>query len=265
MRARRRRCRRARSASSSRPRSTSTSALRHRVPAPHRRHARGRRRAGPTSASSSPATCSSRPRAGASMLTRNHALQRVAGVDVALLTPDALRERFPWLSSDDLALGSLGLSGEGWFDGRSLLQAFVASARRAARVTSPPKRPASTSRAERSSRCARRRLANRRRRVRQCRGPVGRTRRALARHRPAGRARRRDVFVFSCPRRLPGCPLVIDPSGLWFRPEGEGYICGVSPTWPTIPTTRRSIPTSPCSTTCSGRRSRRACRVRGVR
>jgi glycine/D-amino acid oxidase-like deaminating enzyme len=42
-------------------------------------------------------------------------------------------------------------------------------------------------------------------------------------------ARKRDVFVFNSPAQLPGCPLVIDPSGLWFRPEGRGYICGAPP------------------------------------
>jgi FAD-dependent oxidoreductase domain-containing protein 1 len=44
------------------------------------------------------------------------------------------------------------------------------------------------------------------------------------------RARRRCVFVFSCQAPIPRCPLVIDPTGLWFRPEGEGqFICGISP------------------------------------
>jgi FAD-dependent oxidoreductase domain-containing protein 1 len=37
------------------------------------------------------------------------------------------------------------------------------------------------------------------------------------------------VFVFESPARLPGCPLVIDTSGIWFRPEGRGFICGAPP------------------------------------
>ncbi|MEO9190623.1 MAG: FAD-binding oxidoreductase, partial [Acetobacteraceae bacterium] len=28
---------------------------------------------------------------------------------------------------------------------------------------------------------------------------------------------------------IPSCPLVIDASGIWFRPEGGMFICGVSP------------------------------------
>jgi glycine/D-amino acid oxidase-like deaminating enzyme len=43
------------------------------------------------------------------------------------------------------------------------------------------------------------------------------------------RARRRCVFAFTCPTPLPGCPLVIDPTGLWFRPEGDRVIGGMSP------------------------------------
>lgn len=59
----------------------------------------------------------------------NHALQRALGVDVALLDPRELKRRFPWLNTGDLAIGSLGLSGEGWFDGYLLMRAFMAKAR----------------------------------------------------------------------------------------------------------------------------------------
>jgi glycine/D-amino acid oxidase-like deaminating enzyme len=42
-------------------------------------------------------------------------------------------------------------------------------------------------------------------------------------------ARRRSVFLFDARRRLEDCPLVIDTTGVWFRPEGEGFITGASP------------------------------------
>ena len=41
-------------------------------------------------------------------------------------------------------------------------------------------------------------------------------------------ARRRTVFVLSCPAKLQRCPLVIDPSGFWFRPDGEYSLPGTS-------------------------------------
>ena len=41
--------------------------------------------------------------------------------------------------------------------------------------------------------------------------------------------RKRCVFVVACRTALPGMPLMVDPTGVWVRPEGEVYICGVSP------------------------------------
>jgi FAD-dependent oxidoreductase domain-containing protein 1 len=41
--------------------------------------------------------------------------------------------------------------------------------------------------------------------------------------------RKRCVFHVHSPAQTPGCPLVIDPSGVYFRPEGEGWLCGVAP------------------------------------
>jgi glycine/D-amino acid oxidase-like deaminating enzyme len=42
-------------------------------------------------------------------------------------------------------------------------------------------------------------------------------------------ARRRCVFAFDARRRIDDCPLVIDTSGAWFRPEGELFIAATSP------------------------------------
>ena len=40
------------------------------------------------------------------------------------------------------------------------------------------------------------------------------------------RPRKRNVFVFTCETPLPPCPLVVDPSGLWFRSERDRFLCG---------------------------------------
>ena len=42
-------------------------------------------------------------------------------------------------------------------------------------------------------------------------------------------ARKRSVFVLACKDELPRCPLVIDTSGTWFRPEGDRFLAGWSP------------------------------------
>jgi len=41
--------------------------------------------------------------------------------------------------------------------------------------------------------------------------------------------RRRSVFVFDCRETLPLLPLTIDPSGVWFRPEGRFWLAGTTP------------------------------------
>ena len=42
-------------------------------------------------------------------------------------------------------------------------------------------------------------------------------------------ARKRFVFTFACRTPLPRMPLLIDPGGVYVRPEGDLYICGTSP------------------------------------
>ncbi len=168
--------------------------------------------------------------AGRPVLERNHRLQRAHGVDVALLGPAELAARFPWLTTTGIAAGSLGLSGEGWFDGYSLLQAFGRKARALGAtyitqevtgfVRTGPRVDAAV--LADGSRVACDVVVN-------AAGPWAAAVAALLDVDLPVRARRRCVFVFACREPLPRCPLVIDPSGLWFRPEGAYFLCGISP------------------------------------
>lgn len=167
---------------------------------------------------------------GVATLEENHRVQRAHGADVALLDPAALRARFPWLATDDIALGSLGLSGEGWFDGYSLLRAL----RRKARALGARYLTAEACGFEvTNQRVSAVRLADGTTiacdMVVNAAGPWARE--------PAGwlgidlpvRARCRSIFVVTCPTPIPAAPLLIDPGGVFFRPEGRGFICGTSP------------------------------------
>ncbi len=172
--------------------------------------------------------------AGVGVLRANHEVQRACGADVALLAPDELQRRFPWLAVDGVALASLGLStaasGEGWFDGYGVLQAFrrkaialgvryVAAA--VERMTTAGARVVRAQTANGSALEADAFVLA----AGAWSAPLART---MGFDLPVA-ARKRDVFVFHSPARLPDCPLVIDPSGLWFRPEGAGFICGAPP------------------------------------
>ncbi len=168
---------------------------------------------------------------GIDILEENHRLQRANGADVVLLDPAQLRERFPWLATGSVAMGSLGLSGEGWFDGYSLLQGL----RRKARALGVTYLAAEACGFERDgARIGAVRLADGSSVacdvVVNAAGPWAREPAAWLGIELPVRARRRCVFVVSCPVRIEDAPLVIDPSGVWCRPEGrDRFICGISP------------------------------------
>ena len=168
--------------------------------------------------------------AGRDVLEANHRVQRSLGVDVALLAPAQLQVRFPWLNTSDLSAGSLGLSGEGWLDAFGLMQAF----RRKAVSLGAEYQQAQVSAVQRAGRAITAVTLSDGATV-NC-GMVinaaGTGASALARS--AGiflpvQSRKRCVFFFSTPAEVSQCPLVIDPSGAYFRPEGSGFICGISP------------------------------------
>lgn len=169
--------------------------------------------------------------AGREVMERNHRLQQSEGADNALLSAAELQQRFPWMRVDDLVGGSLGLSQEGWFDPYALLQAFRRKARQLGAVYLPAEvaglevvgdRVRTVNLAD-GTRLDCGWLVN-------AAGIRGADIAAMAgiEDLPV-HPRKRQVFVFDCRETLPDCPLVIDPSGLYFRPESGGFITGISP------------------------------------
>lgn len=166
----------------------------------------------------------------ADILRENHALQQELGANITLFDAEGLKSKFPWLSASDLAAGCHGLTGEGWFDGYGLMQAFRKKARSlgveyvSAHGEIEKKEGSGWSVALSSGeRISTPVLVN-------CAGASG----GAAICAQAGLdvpivPRKRCVFTFDCREQLDGFPLLIDPTGTYVRPEGTGYICGSAP------------------------------------
>nr|XP_005991227.1 PREDICTED: FAD-dependent oxidoreductase domain-containing protein 1 [Latimeria chalumnae] len=61
---------------------------------------------------------------GASTMEENYQTQRHEGAKVELLSPEELKNKFPWINTEGIVLASYGLENEGWLDPWSLLNAF---------------------------------------------------------------------------------------------------------------------------------------------
>ncbi|MDN7495689.1 FAD-binding oxidoreductase [Burkholderia gladioli] len=168
--------------------------------------------------------------AGEATLRENHALQLAEGAQIRYLEREALAAGFSWLNVEDLAAGCYGERGEGWFDGYGLVQALrkkaqslgarylaseavdlVREGRRITHVVSADGERHACDTVVNAAGAWARRIAE------------------LAGVEIPVFARRRSIFNVSSPARLERCPLLIDPSGVYFRPEGRTYLCGTSP------------------------------------
>lgn len=170
---------------------------------------------------------------GRPTLEANHQVQSAEGADVVLEDGAALRARFPWLTTDGIAAGAFGRSGEGWFDPASLMAGLRQRARdggvtlahgEVTGIELAGSRIAAVKLAD-GTRIACGALVN-------AAGPQ-----AGAIARMAGVAlpvepRKRFVYVLDVrdpPPELAEAPLTVDPSGVWFRPEGRTFLAGRSP------------------------------------
>jgi glycine/D-amino acid oxidase-like deaminating enzyme len=171
-------------------------------------------------------------------LRENHEVQIACGADVVLWDQEDLHRAFPHLNVDDLRLASYGRSGEGWFSNTGLMNGFKAKAREQGadyatdevvgitrsgnRVTGVTLKSGATVGAGF---------------IVNASGP-----RAALTARMAGldvpvEPRKRTSFVFDCTTSPEGSatvnggrlPLMIDPTGVFCRPEGRYFLTGASP------------------------------------
>ena len=172
------------------------------------------------------------------VLKENHEAQISCGADVVLWNQDELANAFPHLNVADIELASYGRSGEGWFNNTGLMYGFknkarslrvyyvadeaVAIGRDGDTVTSVTLKSGAVVKAGT---------------IVNASGP-----RAALTARMAGldipvEPRKRTLFVFDCARTPEGTatvnqgrlPLMIDPSGVFCRPEGRFFLTGCAP------------------------------------
>ncbi|MER9881328.1 FAD-dependent oxidoreductase [Mesorhizobium sp. M0118] len=188
---------------------------------------------------------------GLPILRANHEAQMAEGADIVLEDAEALVRRFPWLSVEGISAGAYGRSGEGWFDAHAMLMLF----RKALRDKNIDFITADVTGIERQGdRVTSVSLDNGERleagTVVNAAGPNAGKVAAMAGLALPVEPRKRNVFVFEAREKYDDMPLLVDPSGIYVRPEGSVYITGgaepeegegpaVPPTRPRLAAVRR--------------------------
>ncbi len=166
----------------------------------------------------------------AALMQEVAAMQRGLGAATQVLTPDQMKEKFPWMEVGDLLAGSFGPRDEGWFDNMGLLGGFRGAAR------------AQGARFVRDRAVGLEVLSGRI--VAVALEKAGRVECAAAVNAAGTRAadvmrmagldlpvepRKRTVFVIDAPNaKAPDAPLLVD-AGLYLRPEQNHWITATVP------------------------------------
>lgn len=167
---------------------------------------------------------------GKQILEQNHHLQTQLGADIALLQPAQIKNLFTWMNTKDLTAGALGLSGEGWLDAYGMMQGMRRKAIALGATYWQAK--VQSVRIEKSKVTA---VILDNQQTISCNtliNAAGLGATELARQMKIDLpvvSKKRCVFYFKSPAQLPNCPMTIDPSGAYFRPEGDGFIAGIAP------------------------------------
>jgi glycine/D-amino acid oxidase-like deaminating enzyme len=165
--------------------------------------------------------------AGEAVLRNNHRLQAAEGADIALEDAVELRRRFPWLATGGIATGAYGRTGEGWFDAHALLALFRTALRHrqidfvediVTGIATAGDRATGVMLAAGGLLEAGT--------IINAAGPQAGAIAALAGLVLPVEPRKRSVFVFEARERFEDMPLLVDPTGIYVRPEGSVYITG---------------------------------------
>lgn len=164
---------------------------------------------------------------GLPILKSNHAAQLAEGADIVLEDAEALARRFPWMSTEDISAGTYGRTGEGWFDAHAMLGLY----RKALRQKNVDLITASVTEVFRDgNRVTGVALDNGDKLeagiIVNAAGPNAGKVAALAGLVLPVEPRKRNVFVFEAREHYPDMPLLVDPSGVYVRPEGMVYVTG---------------------------------------
>ncbi|WP_274626985.1 NAD(P)/FAD-dependent oxidoreductase [Arvimicrobium flavum] len=164
---------------------------------------------------------------GMPVLRANHATQAAEGADIVLEDAAALVRRFPWMSAEGIVGGAYGVNGEGWFDAHALL-GLLRKALRSMQVEMIAGDVAAIERG--GNRVAAVALRDGSRLEAgtfvNAAGPNAGVVAAMAGIELPVEPRKRSVFVFEARERYADMPLLVDPSGVYVRPEGSVYLTG---------------------------------------
>ena len=163
-------------------------------------------------------------------LRRRTEFVRSYGVGITEYAPAELKRKYPWMNVDDLSYAAEGASGEGWFDGYSLMRLYRSRAKDGG--VRFLKAEATSFLVE--DNCITAVVLDNHTRIEPDRvvnaaGPwSGKLAAKLGIDVPV-RARRRSAFLVSCPTPFETFPILIDCSGVYARPEQNHFILNAAP------------------------------------
>eukprot|EP01126_Amoeba_proteus_P035770 TRINITY_DN3615_c0_g2_i1.p1 TRINITY_DN3615_c0_g2~~TRINITY_DN3615_c0_g2_i1.p1 ORF type:complete len:417 (-),score=83.40 TRINITY_DN3615_c0_g2_i1:151-1401(-) len=170
---------------------------------------------------------------GLDTILSNHRIQKAMHVNVKLIPQSELTNHFPWLNPDGIVMASVSEDGEGWIDPFSLLMCFKKKSQElgvefvqdsvVGIKTNPNGELNSLILASRGEvTCIDGAVVN-------CAGRQSSEVMAMLNLKFTVEARKRQVFVFESNANHIPPHLVIDTTGIYFRPEGKYWLTGCVP------------------------------------